>query len=146
MTEITKAEALRIAAKHMGWKVDDSWHGAAANALREEADRLDRAAADDAEIEEAAKVAFAVTYELGHWDSYTAEHKDYWIRLARALRDHFRKPRTGQDAQFIAGQITWWINANGKAIYEPLPAALSKRTDFIDGLGRFVLDLVDGAA
>lgn len=129
------SKALRIAAGHMKFH----HHFNVASDLNTEADRLDREAADDAGLDEAAELAAKAFYVNG------VMFEKKWHNVARALRDHFRKPRTSDlDPEFIAGQISWWINANGGCIYAPIPATLLKRANFIDGLGRFVLDLVNG--
>ena len=101
MTDIDTAKALRIAAERLRNGSNLTMPTLSYDWLVAEADRLDRAAADDREIEEAARLSFDGPYrknsvmDLMEWECQSEQVKTRWIAQVRFLRDHFRKAEHG---------------------------------------------------
>lgn len=100
MTEINKAEALRLAACHLEDEAPrDSIERRTAKYLRAEADRLERLADIDNDLKEATAHA-----RRAYYSDLDVSHEESWINATRAVRDYYvGKPRTDQRDWTITG-------------------------------------------
>lgn len=135
--EIETVKALRHTASHADRRYGEVPPLAAAACdrvmrwCRAEADRLDRERQDDAEIEEAAKVAKATFCGPG------IAGQRAWEAVARVMRDHFRTPRSDQKAERIGRAVSEWVLAHALQRNCVLTIGTSDAE-----LGRFILGQV----